>query len=441
MAEEPIKKFLVRNVFIDKQAYDAFRQFRAKNEDYPWRSKPFATAAYIMRLNWAQYRQKDLSQVRWPLGIEKPNATSPQVSSSAANDSFWLKDAARPSVDELVEEISSYDIISFDIFDTAVFRKIDQPDDVFRLMSSEMGFEDFRRVRKAAEGKARARKNILEGNREIVLSDIYDILERDYGIDRQWEQREIELELDLSIPNPYIQTIYKKINAMGKKIIFMSDMYLPKPVIIQILSKNGYSEYDELFLSNCLGINKGSGAMQQYILDLFVGKSIIHIGDNIASDYRKTIEVGMDAIHNIDQRRLRRAYDTSDGNIAGSVYRAVINNTMNCGVWEDDLHFDYGFRVGGILAAGYCEFINKTAQEHNCDKILFCARDCDIIHRIYNKYYFQYENEYINISRYAIMGVTAERYYYDYIGRSVLKHAHNSRGSKNIGTILDEIWF
>ena len=110
---------------------------------------------------------------------------------------------------ELLEQLMPYDVISFDIFDTAIYRKVDMPNDVFTIMAMEIGHGDFVNVRKTAENVARERKEALKGTREVTLAEIYDVLEEDYGINRSIMEQEIDLELMLSTINPYIFQVYK----------------------------------------------------------------------------------------------------------------------------------------------------------------------------------------------------------------------------------------
>lgn len=474
MADEPIKEFLVRNAFIDEAAYQAYRKFRAAHEQYPWRRKPFATAGYIIRLNWAQYRRKNLDDVRVPRGYEDAwesentqdadKARAPRRGFSVAvltgdvdgptdvTDAvfqwpeptpadYWHSSYERPTIDELFEFTSRYDVVSLDIFDTSIYRKVKFADDIFRVMAAEMGFEDFRRVRKAAEAFARTSKNLQTGSREIVLDDIYDVLETRYGIAREWQQREIELELAASVPNPYIKALYDRLMRAGKQVIFVTDMYLPRSVLEQLLAQAGYKGYSKLFISNEEKVNKGNGDLQALVKAQFAGQTIVHIGDNRASDYEKTLASGIDAIYNPDQRRTGRACDNPDGDLSGSIYHALINNKMNNGLHESQMYFDHGYRVGGILAFGYCNFIEDKIARSNCDLVLFCARDCYILNEVYNEHFASIDSAYVAISRFAIMGATADRYFYDYIGRSVLKHAKRCASSKTIGTVLEESGF
>lgn len=346
----------------------------------------------------------------------------------------------RKTPDEFAEQLMSYDVISFDIFDTAVFRKVDMPNDVFSVMAMEIGHGDFIRVRKIAENVARERKEAAEGTREVSLAEIYDVMAEDYGIDPMLMEREISLELELTEVNPYIYRIYRKLLENGKTVIFISDMYLPQPVIERILQKNGYTEYEKLYLSNTYKLRKGDGTLQKAVVTEYSDKKIIHIGDLQNGDVDQSRLAGMDALFYEEAREVKPESRTD--NLSGSLYRAVINNCMYNGTWDEDIYYSHGFRIGGILAAGYCEYINRTAKSKNVDKILFCSRDCEILWKIYNRHYKEYENEYIAISRYAVMGISLERYLYDlgerFIFRYVGPNSPNSKTDKTIAEVLQE---
>ncbi|MBP3208886.1 MAG: hypothetical protein J6M64_03110, partial [Oscillospiraceae bacterium] len=342
----------------------------------------------------------------------------------------------RLPVEELLDQLASYDVISFDIFDTAILRKVDCPERIFYIMGMEMGFYDFGTVRKKAEALARDRKERETGSREIILSEIYDVLGKQAGIDQKWMQREIELELKASCVNPYIHEIYNGLLRQGKTVLFTSDMYLPKGVIEQLLHNAGYSKYKKLYLSNEYGLNKGKGDLQRVVKLDYPNCKLVHIGDNMHGDVNMTQAAGIDAVFNRDVRAYLQ--NANMDNLAGSIYTAVINNTMNSGMWQDSLHYDHGYRVGGILLTGFCQYINRVAKERGADKILFCARDCEIVHRAYNLYFHQFENDYLEISRYAILNLCSERYAYDMAGRCIMRYMNEFRTSKTIGTILEE---
>ena len=359
---------------------------------------------------------------------------------SGINTMKWKNRGGRSSLTELLEQLMTYDVISFGIFDTAIYRKVDMPNDVFSVMAMEMGHGDFVNVRKTAENVARERKEHTQGTREVSLAEIYDVMAEDYGIHKELMEREINLELELSTRNPYIYRLYLKLLENQKTILFTSDMYLPQKVIEKILEKNGYRRYEKLYLSNSLGLRKGNGTLQKVILKEYPDQKIIHIGDSLIGDVEQSRQAGLEALFHADAREIKAESQTD--NMAGSIYRAVVNNCMYNGVWDKNIYYSHGFQTGGILTAGYCEYINQVAERKQIDKILFCARDCDIIRKVYNCYFKKYENEYIQISRYAAMGITLERYLYDWAERFIFRYigpdSSKREADRTVAEVLEE---
>ena len=112
----------------------------------------------------------------------------------------------------------------------------------------------------------------------------------------------------------------------------------------------------------------------------YADKKIVHIGDSQIGDVAQSIHVGMDAIFHKDAREIKSEKYTD--NLSGSIYRAVVNNNMYNGIWNENIYYSHGFKVGGILAVGYCEYINQVARLKNIDKILFVQE----IVRLYGKF-------------------------------------------------------
>lgn len=349
---------------------------------------------------------------------------------------YYENDFKRESVNKFVAAIVDYDVISFDIFDTLIYRKIEKPNDIFNIMSAEMSMNDFVDIRKKAENMARNLREKKDGTREVVLCDIYDVLEKRFNVSRKWMQREIELEINMSMANEYMLQVYQMLLKFEKTIVFTTDMYLPLEIIKIMVEKNGYTAYDQIILSNEYGLRKGDGTLQKVLIEKYPDKRIVHVGDNYAADVEKSIEAGLDAVHNPDSHFEYREPELE--NIAASFYRAVIQTNMNNGIWDKNIYYSHGYRVGGILAVGYCKFLNQIVKRRNIDKILFCSRDCDVIYKIYDQLYKTTDAEYINISRYAIFNITSEHYSYDLSNRYIMRYVKMYRSNKTMETILNE---
>ena len=76
-------------------------------------------------------------------------------------------------------------------------------------------------------------------------------------------------------------------------------MYLPQYVIENILHNLGYTDYEMLFLSSTLHKKKSSGKLFSYILKKLSipAKNILHIGDNVISDYLMPKLYGINSYH------------------------------------------------------------------------------------------------------------------------------------------------
>jgi glycosyltransferase involved in cell wall biosynthesis len=343
-------------------------------------------------------------------------------------------------IDEMVDCLSAHDVISFDIFDTAIVRAVSQPSHVFRIMGSLLQVTDFASKRRQAEAYARTSNDRLKGTREVTLDEIYEVLAARHGDVTGWKELEQKLEIQLTRPNPYIRDVFDRLRAAGKRLIFTSDMYLPRTTLEAMLSSAGYLGHETIYLSNEHAARKGDGTLQGVLIRDF-GKdiSIAHVGDVYDADVVKSNAAGITGVFNPDQHGLKREVFMS--NMAGSFYEAVIDNTMGTGTWREELHYTHGFRVGGILALGYLEFIERLAREKGAEKILFLGRDCDILNKLYNRFFSNFPSAYVDTSRTAALMLTSEHNYEDYISRSVFRWFRESQNTKPVFQILEDAGF
>lgn len=183
-----------------------------------------------------------------------------------------------------------YKVISFDIFDTLLVRPCLQPTDLLKLVGLRCGYDgNYLEMRRAAEKKAR--KECLE--EEINYDDIYrqfaDMFSFSLEEVERFKQEEVIVEKRYLYARQAMKQIFDFAVGIGKKVILVSDMYLPKQVILEILDKNGYIGFQELFLSSEYGKMKSSGHLYDIVLeslekDGIKPNEILHMGDNERSD-------------------------------------------------------------------------------------------------------------------------------------------------------------
>ena len=159
-------------------------------------------------------------------------------------------------------------LVSLDVFDTAIFRKVFKPTDIFNLVEESVG-SDFKAQRILAQDKAR-RKSIYYN-----IVDIYRELPFPLS-----PKAEIKTEILNCFANPYILDLYNKQEA---DYIFISDMYLPSTIIIEILERCGYKN-PKVYVSCELKACKGDGKLFTKVENTLKRKIQKHIGDNYVSD-------------------------------------------------------------------------------------------------------------------------------------------------------------
>ena len=207
------------------------------------------------------------------------------------------------------------------------------------------------------------------------MRDIYEKLQRYVSLDiEQAMQYEIETELDLAFANPYMKQVYLEAVNLNKKIIAVSDMYLPSDVIKKMLKKCGYDKFDDIIVSNDYGVSKRSTKLYEKVKEMY-GEDLkyIHIGDNAVSDNRSARKSGIDTVFykNVNARgNCHRAFDMTS--LVGSAYRGIVNAKLQSGFEQFSQFYEFGYTYAGLLVLGYCNYIHNYTHNNNLQKFCFC---------------------------------------------------------------------
>lgn len=317
--------------------------------------------------------------------------------------------------DSIFQSIDKYDVISFDIFDTLLFRPVARPTDLFWFLELDNQIFDFKKLRITAE--LQARKKAAYKNGEVSLRDIYLQFDKLHkcSVDEMVHAEE-ELEVKLCYGNPYAYKLYEYAKKTGKKIIATSDMYLSSDVLGRMLLKNGIN-IDEIYVSCEAGVSKRSSSLQKTISEKYGGKTILHIGDDPVSDIKASKSAGWQTIKlaNVNDRgHLCRAH--IDDTFEGSVYSGIINSILYNGCFEErSPQYMYGFVYGGLLTLGFCQWLKELADSTEADHILFLGRDCKVIKQVYDSLYSDSGNSYVEISRFALLPLLADISFENYL--------------------------
>lgn len=321
----------------------------------------------------------------------------------------------RMKPEELCEKLEKYDVISFDVFDTLLLRKMRSPEDVFYIMQRKLHYINFKSLRMDAEWSARQKRFKKFGDYEVTLQEIWKEVESKTTINFEvGMQTEFESEKSVCYANPYFLEIVMRIKKAGKKVILCSDMYLDDEMIQEILNEVGYPKFDYCFISSKYRKSKASGELFDIVKqELGPELKYVHIGDNEYSDVKLPRKHGMESIFYQSVQEVgekRRAEDMSV--IISSIYSGLVNGHLHNGITSKNFLYEFGYIYGGLFVVGYCQFIHDFVRVKNIDKILFLSRDGDVLQKAYNIMYPQEtgNTEYAYWSRLAATKMCAHRF-------------------------------
>lgn len=301
------------------------------------------------------------------------------------------KDKAKAIIDKV-------DIVSFDIYDT-IIKRFAKPYEVFDLVEEAYNKQNsehingFKKIRIEAEIMARN-----QNNKEITLDDIYTNVEKQYKNFNSNELKSLEenIEKEIIYLNEEIYDLYRYSLNNNKEIIFTSDMYLSKEIISEILSRFNIS-YSKLFLSSDLGVRKSDGSLFQYILDDYSKKDdlkIVHIGDNLKSDYIQAKLKKIKAIK-VNNKREKK----SSKNYKIDIMDKIISNLSKTKNFKNS-YVKFGYESLGPLMYGFLQYLNDNIND-KYENIVFLSREGQFIKRCYD-YLFSTKSSYLYVSRKSI---------------------------------------
>lgn len=295
------------------------------------------------------------------------------------------------SYDKLYRKIKSYDTITFDIFDTLITRKLVNPDDLFKLIDDKIKFKldrPFIEIRKEAEIVART-----EFDRDVSIDDIYITMEKINNYSsakvKKLKKLELDLEMEVLIPRDDMVKLYNKLIKDKKNIDIISDMYLPKKVIIKILKNCGIEVYRNLFISCDINKRKDNGVMWDYYFSENNEKTI-HVGDNYISDYVEVLKRGKQAIKILSGSDFYR--DSYNSKISSASNSLVLGNLYNRYLLNspffDKNKFNNNLELYGkyLLAPIFSTFFKWFEQNNFSKNILFISREGYYLQKIYKEY-------------------------------------------------------
>lgn len=293
------------------------------------------------------------------------------------------------NLDKLLYLCKKYDIISFDVFDTALIRMTTTPEEVFVIMSKRIGDPLFREKRIKAQkiAEAKYRKGTALANIYQEMAALGYVEETDQ---EEMIKKELEIEETICMPRVVIRDLIKKLSKVGKTIIFLSDMYIPGNDLELILRKKGFTGFQKVIVSCDIGKNKIDGDVYKHLKKLYPFQKILHIGDNIRTDYINAKK----EIHSVLVRRI-------DGDIIDKLLMSSFRKNKSAYSW--------GYTIMSKIAYGFAMWIDRELKDSCIHKVLFLTREGAFFKEIFNLmgYEESYDSKLFYASRRSMLSALA----------------------------------
>lgn len=326
-------------------------------------------------------------------------------------------------------EAKDIEVVAFDIFDTLLVRPVIHPETTKSIIEhrhQEIGGADFAELRAHAEGLARSRLG-----RDVGLEDIYTEFASLAGkqVNEVEHLRALEehIELHLVAPRPEGIGLFDHAIRSGKRVVLVSDMFLPRSTVERMLMENGIRGYQALYLSSDIGVRKDTGDLYRLLLERekIAPAELLMVGDNEHSDVQIPIDLGIQVCHILRPVEIARAlprfarvleWARSEGSQDEQLVLGLIVTRLFQPVFYSE-KFDpaglipggpenIGYAVVGPVALSFCLGLMDQAKADGIEKLYFLAREGQLLKEVYDRAATHVEgaipSEYLVLSRRAV---------------------------------------
>lgn len=308
-------------------------------------------------------------------------AQSYEIENVIEQNVYWQKD-----LDSLKAEIDKHDVISFDIFDTLLTRKIMEPADLFKVMGKCHFDSEFHKIRIDTEANL---------NNFATLEIIYKNMPEKYKKGLKIEQ---EMELLLNIARKDIVEAFNYALKQKKDVYLISDTYHKRNFIKKLLKRAGVKGYKGLLVSCELGKRKSDKTLWKHYLDMIQGQKALHIGDNLEYDVVNAEKLGVNVFHIFRPYEMLANSTLNDiaskvctiqqSIIVGNIISKIFNSPFALSKSKGRPSFNSLSNIGYVFYApilfAYLMWVLHENINNKTDKLLFVARDGYFIEKLYN---------------------------------------------------------
>ena len=307
-------------------------------------------------------------------------------------------------------------VLSLDIFDTLLWRKVPEPVAAFELMAQrlratgalapDVGDEAFVALRRGAEAAARAAARARgEGSGEVTLALIHAKLPAVVFSARPsaaaLAELECAVERDLLVPDLDVVALVAAAREQGKTVVAVSDTYFTEAQLRLFIARGPLADagLDRIFPSNRHGAGKGSGLFSVVLEELGVpAGAVLHVGDNRDADIVPAQRLGLRTVYfERRSRPLERIFereralrpallDPRQGDHGLSSLRGKVLGRVEGAAQPEGLRpfWDFGAAALGPALTGFGEWVHEQAVRAGVSKVFCLMREGELLARLVN---------------------------------------------------------
>ena len=286
--------------------------------------------------------------------------------------------------------LTSFDVISFDVFDTLLNRAYAIPSDLWRDIEKRERANGFFEARHKADKVTYTAATRRGG--EHTIDEVYKLMGDKW---KSFKEIELEYERRSLVVNPEMIEVWNRAGELGKKRVIISDMYVDEDWLKKTLRDNGIDGWDGFYLSSKVQKRKSTGELYKVVKRVLGVNSegegenrnvrFLHFGDNEWSDVKKAEENGIVAVRcpKVFERVCEECFFLRDFlKVHYSAGRSHFVGALAIG-WNKYKHehaeFTFwnkiGFMLGGVLGYSYVSWIISRCRSLGIDHLMFVGRD------------------------------------------------------------------
>jgi len=276
------------------------------------------------------------------------------------------------------------DIVSFDLFDTLMFRDTLSPECIFyRMLDHEVSKKSgLDRSWPAARRKAGRRMARFSSKGETTLEEIYNFLVRTRVLSREVARQIMEIELLEERrswrPNSEMLHFAHSLRVQGIPVLVNSDTYLPLGELKRWTDR--FLPGVALYCSSATMRTKTSGRAFAYLKTKYPGAKILHIGDSLHSDGIVPRRMGIESAIIVGPGRF-------SSTLPAEVSRLARLRGLKCLPlwWDGELPVETSLVVAqwaygwALFLACFLEAIARFVKAQRIEEVWFTSRDCETL--------------------------------------------------------------